>query len=374
MLGYAANFGTAATPKTVDMTGVVNNGTITSPTIFNHNQPYTSGFNLAGNPYPSPVDWDAATGWTRTNIDNAVYYFNAGATNLYIGSYSSYINGISSDGVANNIIPSMQGFFVHVSDGVYPVTAAFSVNNNARISNFTTAFHRTAMPPLLRLNTSFGDDGLPKDAVVIYFDDTATPAFNQATDALKIMNTDPQIPNLYLLSKDTTRLSIRSLPYLHDSVNVQLGLASKKTGWITFTVQDMEQMPYGLHIYLRDAKTGILQNLQHNPRYRVQLEAGEYEQRFSLVFSEKELVDQQTKKETINVYSTGGKVSVYEDLAPGETGCITVSNSAGQVILRQEISGNGYHYLHPVFSSGVYIVSCHSQKGLRSKKIFIGNE
>jgi hypothetical protein len=374
MLGYAANFGTATAPKTVDMTGVVNNNMVTSPTLYNHNQPYTLGFNLAGNPYPSPVDWDAASGWTRTNIDNALYYFNAGTTSQYTGSYSSYINGISSDGIANNIIPAMQGFFVHVSDGTYPVAATFSINNNARINNFTTAFHRKAMPPFLRLNASFADDSLPKDAVVIYFDDTATPAFNQAMDALKMMNTDPQLPNLYMLSKDAVKLSIRSLPYLHDSTSIQLGLASKKTGWITFTVQDMEQMPYGLHIYLRDAKTGILQDLQHNPHYRVQLEAGEYEQRFSLVFSEKEQLKQQTQNETINVYSAGGKVSVYQDLAPGEKGCITVSNIAGQVILQQEINGNGYHYLHPVFSSGVYIVSCHSQKGLRSKKIFIGNE
>ncbi|GAA3930737.1 hypothetical protein GCM10022209_25830 [Chitinophaga oryziterrae] len=374
MLGYAANFGTATAPVTVDMTGVVNNHTVTSPALYNHNQPYTLGFNLAGNPYPSPVDWDAAGGWTRTNIDNAVYYFNAGTTSQFTGSYSSYINGISSDGIANNIIPAMQGFFIHVSDGTYPVAATLSINNNARTNNFTTAFHRRAMPPLLRLNTSFADEGSPEDAVVIYFDDTATPAFNQATDALKMMNTDPQIPNLYLLSKDAAKLSIRSLPYLHDSASVQLGLASKKTGCITFTVQDMEQMPYGLHIYLRDVTTGILQDLQRNPHYRVQLEAGKYEQRFSLVFSEKELVNQQTKNETVNIYSAGGKVSVYQDLAPGEKGYITISNISGQVILRQEISGNGYHHLQPVFSSGVYIVSCHSQKGLRSKKIFIGYE
>jgi len=374
MLGYAANFGTATTPKTVDMTGVVNNNTVTSPILYNHNQPYTLGFNLAGNPYPSPVDWDAAEGWTRTNIDNAVYYFNAGTTSQYKGSYSSYINGISSDGTANNIIPAMQGFFVHVSNGTYPVAATFSINNNARINNFTTAFHRKTTPPLLRLSTSFADENLSGDAVTIYFDDAATPAFNQATDALKIMNTDPQIPSLYLFSKDAAKLSIRSLPYLHDSASVQLGLASEKTGWITFTIQDIEQMPFGLHIYLRDVKTGILQDLQRNPHYRVQLEAGEYEQRFSLVLSEKELENPQSKNETVNVYSTGGKVSVYQDLAPGETGCITISNIVGQVILRQEISGNGYHSLNPVFSSGVYIVSCHSQKGLHSKKIFIGNE
>lgn len=374
MQGYAANFGVSASPKTVDITGVVNNNTVTSPALYNHNQPYTLGFNLAGNPYPSPVNWDASTGWTRTNIDNAVYYFNAGTTDQYSGSYSSYINGISSDGIANNIIPAMQGFFVHVSNGTYPVAATFSINNNARVNNLTPNFHREAMPPLFRLKISFADDNLPADAAVIYFDDMATPSFNQAMDALKMMNTDPQVPNLYILSKDAVKLSIRSLPNIYDSTSVHLGLASKKTGWVTFAVQDIAQLPYGLHIYLRDAKTGIIQDMQRYPHYRMLLEAGEYEQRFSLVFSKKEPVNQQVGNETFKVYSAGGKVSVYQDLAAGEKAWIIISNISGQVILQQQISDSGYHDLKPPFSSGVYIVSCHTQKGLRSKKIFIGNE
>ena len=46
----------------------------------------------------------------------------------------TYVNGISSDGTASNIIPSMQGFLVHVSDGAYPVTGTLGVNNNVRIT------------------------------------------------------------------------------------------------------------------------------------------------------------------------------------------------------------------------------------------------
>ncbi|SFD78777.1 hypothetical protein SAMN05518672_103218 [Chitinophaga sp. CF118] len=377
MQGYSAQFGASATPKTVDITGVVNNGTITSPTIYNHNQPYTLGFNLAGNPYPSPIDWDAASGWTRTNIDNAIYYFNAGTTNQYTGTYSTYINGVSSDGIANNIIPAMQGFFVHVSNGTYPVTAAFSVNNNTRVNNLTPNFHKDAPAtvPLLRINTSFADEGMPTDATVIYFDHTATSTSDPTMDALKLMNTDPEVPNLYSLSGDTTRLSIHALPYVNDSTNViPLGLKSERAGWITFNVQDMERIPYGLYIYLRDAETGIIQNLQRNPRYRLLLQAGKYEQRFSLVFSMKELLPQPENNITFNAYCTGGKVYVYLDLAPGEKGSIIINNIPGQILFQQDISGRGYHELGPVFSSGVYIISLRSQKGLRSKKIFIRNE
>jgi hypothetical protein len=373
MLGYAGNFGASAAPKTVDMTGVVNNGTVTSPTLFNHNQPYTLGFNLAGNPYPSPVDWNAAAGWTRTNIDNALYYFNAGSTNQYTGTYSTYINGISSDGIANNIIPAMQGFFVHVSNGTYPVTATFAVNNSARVNNLTPGFHRDAPAtvPLLRLNASFANEEMPEDATVVYFDHSATPAFNIEMDALKLINTDPLVPNLYSLS-DTTKLSIHALPYVQDSSSsIPLGLLIQRPGTVTFKVQDMERIPAGLHVYLRDTVTGITQDLQRNPVYIQQLETGRYHNRFSLVFSLKDLNDKPA--ETFNVYGAGGKIYVYLDLAASEKGGVTISNMAGQVLLKKQVTGNGYTDMGPTFTSGIYFVNFQSEKGLRSKKVFVGN-
>ena len=57
LAGYAVNCGLPAVTNTVDITGVVNNGPM-SVSLYNHNQIYTNGFNLVGNPYPSPIDWD----------------------------------------------------------------------------------------------------------------------------------------------------------------------------------------------------------------------------------------------------------------------------------------------------------------------------
>jgi hypothetical protein len=132
-------------------------------------------------------------------------------------------------------------------------------------------------------------------------------------------------------------------------------------------------MPSGLHIYLRDAATGITRDLQRNPAYRQLIEKGVYNKRFSLVFSLKDLTPQEDADKTFNVYSAGGKVYVYLDITSGDKAGITVNNLAGQVLFKQELTGTGYHDLGPSFSSGIYIVSVHSRKGLRSKKIFIGN-
>ena len=123
---------------------------------------YTKGFNLVGNPYPSPIDWDAATGWTKTNIDNALYYFKASGTDQYSGTYSTYVNGMfQAMGVSTNIIPSMQGFFVHVTNGAFPVTGTLAMDNSVRITDMTHSFIKSdgkGTIPLLRLIAGYSDD------------------------------------------------------------------------------------------------------------------------------------------------------------------------------------------------------------------------
>lgn len=377
MQGYAANMGASSTAKTADITGVVNNHTITSATLYNHNQPYTLGFNLAGNPYPSPIDWNTASGWSRTNIDNALYYFNTGAGNQYTGTYSSYINGVSSDGIAGHVIAAMQGFFVHVSIGTFPVAATLSVNNNARLNNLLPDFHRLIplTSPLLRLTAGFKDDVTAADPMVVYFDDNATKAFDTEMDALKLMNTDGEVPSLYVISPDAARLSICSWPGMKDSADViQLGLKTERAGWITFNVSDLERIPYGQHIYLYDSKTGIRQDLEEHPGYRLYLNAGGYENRFFLVFRVK---DPDTLPEAptaiFNAYTAGGKLLAHIGEMRGEVCDVMITNMLGQVILRKQLYGNGYHDLGSAFRNGVYIVTFFVQQQKFSKKILISN-
>ncbi|MVT07637.1 T9SS type A sorting domain-containing protein [Chitinophaga tropicalis] len=375
MQGYAANFGSSAVVKTMDITGVVNNGN-QSATLYNRNRTYTLGFNLVGNPYPSPVDWDAATGWSRTNIDNAVYYFNPGTTDQYTGTYSTYINGVSSDGVANNIIPAMQGFFVHVTNGTFPVTGTLAVNNNARVNNLGPSYHRMpgADAPLLRLEAGLNDDGYAPDPMVVYFQETASKGFEEHLDALKLMNTDQVTPDLYTAADDGQPLSINALPYLQDSSTViTLFLNNKKRGWITFYARSIARLPDGWHIYLKDDVAGVQQDIQHNARYRVYLDAGKYDQRFKLVFS-RYPSEPPAGADAFRAYSAGGRLHVYLPLPPGEKGQVSVTNLLGQVLYQQTFTTGGNYELATGWSSGIYMVNYFSKQGVRSKKLLITNE
>ncbi|SDF68010.1 hypothetical protein [Chitinophaga filiformis] len=375
MVGYAGNLGTSTSPVTLDMTGVVNNGTIVSPTLTNNNRPYTLGFNLVGNPYPSPVDWDASGGWTRSNVDNAVYYFNAGVTNQYTGTYSSYINGVSSDGIATNIIPAMQGFFVHVTNGSFPVSGSLTVNNTARVNNLTPNFHRERplTEPLLRLGAGFTDEGHHSDAAVIYFGSTASRDFEQETDALKLLNTDPTVPSLYVLA-GSQRLSIASWPDNVDSTEtIPLGLTTEQDGYVSFTMPLIERIPAGWHFYLYDKEAAITHDLHTTTPYRLLLRKGIYDKRFFLVFkADDDVVPGNTA--FYHAFYTGNNLYGQFDKVPGEQCTITVSNIAGQVIFHKDFRGNGRYLLGSQYSGGIYLVTFQSGKDRISKKVFISNQ
>ncbi|ALM47776.1 hypothetical protein AMR72_01990 [Flavobacterium psychrophilum] len=370
--GYAADFGPSQVQKTVVMTGLVNNGPL-SKTLYNNNHPYTKGFNLVGNPYPSPVDWDSPTGWTKTNVDNALYFFNSGTTSQYTGAYSTYINGVSSDGVAGPIIASMQGFFVHVSDGSYPVTATFGVNNSARTNDLSAVFHkstfRTVEPDsqrtLIRLSAGFTDQVKSADPLVVYTADDATSKFDGTYDAIKLMNIDEFVPSIYTIAGDASKLVINAISKIDSTMVIPLGIKTERDGKVSFNLRDIENWPSNLNIYLRDAVTGVNTDLQKDAAYTVNLKMGIVENRFSLVCT--------PVNGTGDIYYAYGmafnNTYVKINLMSEQPGILVVRNLLGQVVSELQVQGNGDYKLEGLTSNIVYVVSFITPKGDHTLKI-----
>ncbi|WP_164879226.1 hypothetical protein, partial [Flavobacterium cerinum] len=371
--GYAADFGPSPVQKTVNMTGLVNNGPL-STTLYNHNQPYTKGFNLVGNPYPSPVNWDAVAGWTRTNIDNAIYFFNSGSVSQYTGAYSTYINGVSSDGVTGPIIASMQGFFVHVSDGGYPVTGTFGINNSARTTDLSPVFHKSTFRTggndtpkiLIRLSANFSDQPQSADPLVVYTAGEASPNFDAAFDAIKLMNIDDQLPNLYAIAEDKSKLVINGISDIDISTVVPLGIKTERDGTIHFNLRDLENWPSDFKLYLKDAETGIYKDLQENSIYKVNLKKGIVENRFSLC-----CIPSAGKNDIFMVYGSGDERYVKIKLVKEQSGKLVISNVIGQVVSSTSIHGNGEYKLEDLMSNLVYFVSFITPTGNHTVKILV---
>ena len=138
----------------------------------------------------------------------------------------------------------MQGFFVHVSDGtgIFPVTGTLGLDNNVRITDLTHALVKSeekGPATLLRLEARFGEVNASGDPMVIYFDEKGGTGFDPEIDALKLMNTDNSVPNLYSLGTDGKKLSINALPEISATLyQVPLGLSTKIDGYVVFRILD----------------------------------------------------------------------------------------------------------------------------------------
>ena len=140
---------------------------------------------MVGNPYPSTIDWDGS-GWTKTNVANAIYYWNP-TTN----SNASYIAGVGTNG-GTNYIPAMQSILI-TTTGTGGLSSV-SMNNNVR-SSHNSQYFRLAQDNIIRI-TLTSDNTRYNDETVIRFNEMATDTFDFDLDAYKILNSD-SVPSIY---------------------------------------------------------------------------------------------------------------------------------------------------------------------------------
>jgi fibronectin-binding autotransporter adhesin len=279
--------------------------------------------------------WDSSSGWTRINIDDALYFLRTNSTDQYSGTYSTYMEGISSDGVVNNIIPSRQGFFIHVTDGGWQVTGTFAINNNASIVNITHPFSKSGeegVKPIVRIVAGYSGDTLSYDPFVIYYDDKATYNFDGQLDALKIYNSDKNVTNFYVFGSDGSKLSIDAIPINTDSLCIlRLGLKTEKDGEITIRIKDITGKFLEETILLYDVITGFSQNLFPEGVYKLYLPAGDYQNRFYLNLSNQATAIPEIPSVTdrIKIYSSHGIVKVEINPPEYKNGVLTMCNLTG---------------------------------------------
>lgn len=377
--GYALNFGASTGAQTIDLIGEVNIGTIPTRQLENNHRKYTRGFHLVGNPYPSPIDWNAAQGWTRTNIDDGIYFFTSSDDSQYTGTYTAYVNDISTgDGSSSNIIPSMQGFFIKVSDSdnQSKVTGNFGMDNNVRVTDFDQEFLRTQIADqksLIRLEAGF-TTATRKDPMVIYFSSFATPNFEKEMDAHKLMNTDPAVPSFYNITQDHKELAINAIPYPENAgyKKIPLGINAEKSGKMKINLASLENISSNLNIYLIDHAKGIGQNLSKKSEYTFSTKAGTHNSRFELMFSEEEVTNPAIAfNEPFDVSVMDGDVIVKLNLEKNQQGILRASTMTGQILQIKSGGGLDEVIFDGITSDGVYIINLQLGKSQYAKKVII---
>ena len=378
--GYAVNWSGENIPLTIELSGNVNNAAFTL-NLENNNGTYTNGFHLVGNPYPSPIDWNAIVP-VSTGIDNAIYFFTADATERYTGTYTTYVNGISTDGRSSSIIPSMQGFFIRVSDpanGNYPSTSSLRFTNAARTGNqvahqYYEARNKSEVPKI-KVTAGFKAEEI-QDATVIYFANGATSGFEKDLDAQKLLNTAVDVPNLYSLSRKNEKMAINAVSNLStEKLEIPLGIVAEKTGEMLLRLSEASNLSPLLHIYLKDRKKKTLKEFGENTAYSFTSQKGEINDRFSLLLTSVKLSTAQIAliTEDFSVYTKEEEIIVKLNLMNNTEARVTISNLSGQILQTGTGYGTEEIRFNGNFVEGIYLVTLATEKESYTKKILFKN-
>ncbi len=270
------------------------------------------GFNFVGNPFTSTIDWDDTTGWTKTNLNDAIYVYND-------TSFASYVGGSSVNG-GSRYIAMNQGFFVQVTnDG--STTGALQATSDVCVAH-SAVFRKSSRADfdysLVRLEIVA--DGVT-DETVVKLKDGATNGFDGSYDAYKMFSFNTNYPQIY--STANGGMSINTVPVETGFVN--LDVKGKEGDLMTISATERTNLN---EVWLVDELTGIETDLTKDS-YSFTYD-NTVTNRFTLHFSIVSIGEQQTSDNLFSIYAADNAVNV---MIPSETrASVEIYNLLGQKV------------------------------------------
>jgi Ig-like domain CHU_C associated/Secretion system C-terminal sorting domain len=238
-------------PVTIDVTGTVNQGTVSLPMTYTNNGDATAdGYNLVGNPFPATIGWDVVAGWSKTNIALPIAVRDNGSGGTFL-----YWDG-SGGGLPSGYIAAGQGFWVRGSGS----GASLSVNENAKVSA-TGAFFRneTVTPDIFQLALTKG--GIT-DRAYFRFRKEAKGVLDDY-DAPKL---DNALFDIATLSKDKIPMAINATNEMPCGSQVNVFLKDMEAGSYSLTTETSGAFT-GFKAFLRDNFTNTTVDFSTTPQY-----------------------------------------------------------------------------------------------------------
>ena len=243
--GYTVNLPAS---ELVDFVGTLNNNDLSVPlSRTSGSTAADGGWQLLGNPYPSPLDLSQVAAADRLNLDAAVYISQS--LGQYAGQYRAYVNNLSTSGTNSPVLPSGQGFFVRVGAG--QTSGSFTFRNSQRVTTFdaSTSLQRTTTDSRPQVHLALRGSGPASDAAIVYVEPGATAGLDGQYDAAKLPNTTGL--NLSTALAGGQPLAIDGRPVPTASLTIPLNVYVPATGTYTLQADQLLNLN-GLRPYLRD--------------------------------------------------------------------------------------------------------------------------
>lgn len=346
-------------PYVADVDGLYNHSASpNAPVTYTSGVPNV-GWNMVGNPYPSGLDWDAPSGWTKTNMNNAWYAWKPQTLN-----YASYVNGIGANGGTRYIAPQ-QGFMVR-ANAPGPV---LGFSNAARTVMPSTFYKNSNDLSVIRLEVS---DAQAKrvNETVIRLESEATDEYDDNFDAYKLMSSSELQPDLYS-SMGGSDYSINALPLLDEGVVVPLGLKIGFDGTYKLKATELANLPANTSVVLVDKAAAYEQNLRQNPIYTVSLKEGLYTDRFFLNLNVG-VEDEIAGVNDFYVYNENGNVVVQWHEPIDMNGEVAIFDAIGQEVSRVLVYKDMDKVTMPFGNAtGYYFVRVINGENINTKPVYV---
>ncbi len=353
--GYMAKYvftpgSPAPTSKTLSFSGTLNNGTI--------NIPMTKsglGYNLIPNPYPSSIDWNASSGWTK-NVDanNTIYIWNQGST----GDQWAQYNGVTGVNNGNRYIAPGQAFFIIAGSA-----GNLQMTNNVRTHNSTGFLKstQTVVDNLIKLKVS-GVNNQMADETAIYFSNNPVSPGSE-----KWFSFEPTAPSLYSLKNDVS-YAINVLDDANSNIIVPLAFKAGIDGNYSLNAVEIGNFTLCSTILLEDNKTGLFQDLLNNPVYNFTASTIDSANRFLLHFEAAPNSIGKNSQSATTIYAYGNAIYVNSSENIQQ---ITVFNLMGQMLKTISPSTTWQKINMSGCTKGNYIVKVLTSQNVYAKKVLL---
>jgi len=402
-------FTTAFQNYTATLSGVPNNGTVTSTitrgtyTGADYAGPSAlmvtkndDNLNLIGNPYPSAIDAQAFM-TANTTIEGAVHIWTHGTSpsaaiadpfyadygaNYTIADYISYnsVGASSGAGVFSGNIAAGQGFFVTMED-TGATSEVVTFDNTMRDRTYGNAdFYRTEdsninandVTEKHRIWLDLTAPNNQYNRILIGYVTGATEGKDRLFDATNINKT-----GFRLYSKaDDHKLLIqgRPVPFV-DTDKVDLEALLPSSGTYTFAINSLDGLfeDDNQGIYLEDKELGIIHDLRRSP-YTFDADSGVQENRFVLRYTDEnsllDIEDVITNNE-LSIFTANNQVTAVSNTSNIKS--FTMYDVNGRLLTNnRNLNVTEYSINTNNFSTGTYLVTIELKDGrsLTKKVVF----
>ncbi|NDI98302.1 T9SS sorting signal type C domain-containing protein [Flavobacterium sp. LaA7.5] len=351
------------------------NGTVTVPM-----DAALNGYNLVGNPYPSPINiadfYAANTGtiapgsalyfWRKRNDPGATTYctITSGAytaNSAAGGDTGTWFNETDSN---NWVINSGQGFFVQATGG----TLEFNNEMRAEVNN--NQFFRTTeevQQQSSRIWLNLTTEGKFSQAAIVY-NPNMTLGIDYGWDGKALIGSDPL--TVYTMAQDES-LTIQARPEFDLEDQVALGIYVETPGNYTISLDHVDGLfTEGQEIYIMDNLLNITHNLTEGS-YSFTTETGTFNDRFKVIYTIEGVLDTDNPVLASNevvVFQTNGDININAGTL--DITAVTVYDMRGRALYANNDVNASQMVINNLESAQqVLIVNIATNKGTVSKKV-----